>query len=69
MRKSLLLTIRAYQTCLSPFLGPACRFYPTCSDYAYEAVRRHGIIKGVRLSVIRLLKCQPFHPGGYDPVP
>ena len=68
-KKTLLLLIKAYQWWLSPFLGPACRFYPTCSEYAYEAVHRYGIVKGVSLSIRRLLKCQPFHSGGYDPVP
>ena len=61
--------IRAYQVTLSPFLGPACRFYPSCSEYAYQAVVRHGPLKGLFLAVKRVLRCHPFHPGGVDPVP
>ena len=61
--------IRAYQVTLSPFLGPACRFYPSCSEYAYQAVVRHGPLKGLFLAVKRILRCHPFHPGGIDPVP
>ncbi|MFP4225972.1 MAG: membrane protein insertion efficiency factor YidD [Desulfobacterales bacterium] len=61
--------IRLYQVTLSPVLGGACRFYPSCSQYAYEAVIRHGAIKGSILAVKRILKCHPFHPGGVDPVP
>jgi len=61
--------IRAYQVTLSPFLGPACRFYPSCSEYAYQAVMRHGPLKGLHLAVKRILRCHPFHPGGVDPVP
>ncbi len=61
--------IRAYQVTLSPFLGPACRFYPSCSEYAYQAVVRHGPLKGLFLAVKRILRCHPFHPGGVDPVP
>ena len=67
--KALLYTIRAYQMIVSPFLRPACRFYPSCSNYAFEALRRHGIFRGVFLSGKRILKCHPFHPGGIDPVP
>jgi hypothetical protein len=61
--------IRAYQVTLSPFLGPACRFYPSCSEYAYQAVMRYGPLKGLLLAVKRILRCHPFHPGGVDPVP
>jgi len=64
-----LLLIRGYQLGLSPLLGPRCRFYPTCSQYAIEAISRYGILKGAILSSKRLLKCHPFHPGGVDPVP
>mgnify|MGYP000728306981 FL=1 len=64
-----LLLIRGYQLVLSPLLGPRCRFYPTCSQYAIEAISRYGILKGAILSFKRLLKCHPFHPGGVDPVP
>ncbi|MFP4446662.1 MAG: membrane protein insertion efficiency factor YidD [Desulfosudaceae bacterium] len=63
------MLIRAYQRFVSPFLRPACRFYPTCSEYAYQSIGRHGLWKGAFLSVKRILKCHPFHPGGYDPVP
>jgi len=60
--------IRVYQVLASPFPSP-CRFAPTCSTYALEAVRRHGVIRGGWLGVRRILRCHPFHPGGYDPVP
>lgn len=69
MKKIILLLIRFYQKYISIFLGKNCRFYPTCSAYTYEAVERFGVIKGVYLGVKRILKCHPFHPGGYDPVP
>lgn len=61
--------VRLYQVFLSPFLGGACRFYPSCSQYAYEAIERHGARRGVVLAVKRLLRCRPFGPGGFDPVP
>jgi hypothetical protein len=54
---------------LRPLLGANCRFFPSCSDYAREAVEKHGAIKGVYLAVRRILRCHPYHPGGYDPVP
>jgi len=69
MKAIALITIRAYQYLLSPVLPPACRFYPSCSEYAYQAVRRHGVLRGGWLAARRLLRCHPFHPGGYDPVP
>ncbi|WP_291259689.1 membrane protein insertion efficiency factor YidD [Fusobacterium sp.] len=69
MKKIILLLIRFYQKYISIFLGKNCRFYPTCSAYTYEAIERFGIIKGGYLGVRRILKCHPFHPGGYDPVP
>lgn len=69
MKAIALITIRAYQYLLSPVLPPACRFYPSCSEYAYQAVRRHGALRGGMLAARRLLRCHPFHPGGYDPVP
>ena len=65
----LLLLIRFYQLCISPLLGPRCRFYPTCSSYAMEAIQVHGAAKGFWLATKRLCKCHPFHPGGFDPVP
>ena len=61
--------IRVYQFTLSPLVGRACRFYPTCSDYMIEAVETYGLCRGGWLGVKRLLKCHPFHPGGVDPVP
>lgn len=61
--------IRAYQLTLSPLLGPRCRFYPSCSQYALEAVRTHGSLRGCSLALRRLLRCHPWHAGGYDPVP
>ena len=64
-----LLIIRAYQLVLSPILGPACRFSPSCSEYAYQAITRYGPVKGSVLTLKRLFRCHPFHPGGYDPVP
>ena len=60
---------RLYRTIVSPFLGPRCRFHPSCSHYAEEALRRHGAVVGAFLSLRRFLRCHPFHPGGYDPVP
>jgi hypothetical protein len=57
-----------YQHFISPFTLPACRFYPTCSSYAQLAIRRYGIVKGGAKALIRLSKCHPFHPGGYDPL-
>jgi uncharacterized protein len=74
-RRFLLLLIRLYQRTLSPALpiltmgGCACRFSPTCSHYAADAIRTHGVIAGVALAAVRLLKCTPLHPGGFDPVP
>ncbi|HUV49680.1 MAG TPA: membrane protein insertion efficiency factor YidD [Anaerolineae bacterium] len=64
-----LFTIRAYQYVLSPVLSPSCRFYPTCSEYAYQAVLRYGSLKGSFLALKRILRCHPFNPGGVDRVP
>jgi uncharacterized protein len=61
--------IRFYQVAISPLKPPTCRFYPTCSQYGLESVKRFGAIRGGYLAVIRILKCHPFHPGGVDPVP
>ena len=69
MKKLLLILIRAYQLGVSPFLGQSCRFYPTCSNYAVEAIVGHGALKGAMLATKRLCKCHPWHPGGVDPVP
>lgn len=69
MKTVLKVAIRGYQLILSPLLGQNCRFYPTCSAYALEAVDTHGALKGSCLAVRRLCRCHPFHPGGVDPVP
>jgi putative membrane protein insertion efficiency factor len=61
--------IRVYQYTLSPLLGPSCRFYPSCSEYAHQAITRHGPFRGLLLALKRILRCHPFHPGGVDPVP
>jgi len=68
--KALLVSlIRGYQFLFRPLLGANCRFYPSCSDYAREAVERHGAFAGTWLAVKRIARCHPYHPGGYDPVP
>ena len=67
--RGLLLLIEAYRLILAPLLGGYCRYDPTCSRYGTEAIRRHGAWRGARLSLGRLLRCHPFHPGGHDPVP
>jgi uncharacterized protein len=69
MRTLLLALVRAYQRFLSPLLPTACRFTPTCSEFAAEAIRRHGAWRGVRLATGRLLRCRPFSTPGHDPVP
>lgn len=69
MKWILLILIRLYQCLISPLIGPACRFYPSCSQYAFEAVTKYGSLKGSFLAVKRVLKCHPFNPGGFDPVP
>ncbi len=61
--------IALYRLLVSPFLGPCCRFHPSCSCYAEMAIKRFGVFKGGYLAARRLLRCHPFHPGGYDPVP
>lgn len=61
--------VRLYQLTLSPVLGPHCRFQPTCSSFAREAIGRHGAVIGTALGLRRLARCHPFHPGGFDPVP
>ena len=68
-RQLLVALIRAYQRFLSPALPPSCRFHPSCSQYALEAVTRYGALRGAWLAVRRLARCHPFHPGGFDPVP
>jgi putative membrane protein insertion efficiency factor len=69
MKTILLVLLRAYQLGISPYLGQNCRFYPSCSQYALEAVREHGALRGGFLMTRRLCKCHPWHPGGVDPVP
>jgi uncharacterized protein len=69
LRQILLWLIRAYQLSLSPWLGPRCRFYPSCSCYAHTAIEKHGALAGSWLALRRLLRCHPFNEGGYDPVP
>ncbi|HSV56218.1 MAG TPA: membrane protein insertion efficiency factor YidD [Magnetospirillaceae bacterium] len=61
--------IRLYRAVLSPLKPPSCRFYPTCSEYALEAVRKHGPFQGTAFTFRRILRCHPWNPGGYDPVP
>jgi putative membrane protein insertion efficiency factor len=68
-RKVLIFPIRVYQRVLSPLLPNRCRFYPTCSHYAVEAIEKHGALRGLWLAIKRISKCHPLHPGGYDPVP
>lgn len=69
MKRVLLWLIRGYQKCISPLFPPCCRFYPTCSNYAIEAIEKHGWLKGGALAAWRILRCNPFCKGGYDPVP
>ncbi len=68
IKKIIQSLILIYKKGISPFLPPACRFYPTCSEYAYEAIEVHGVVYGLYAAAKRLLKCQPFNSGGYDPV-
>lgn len=68
IQKVILSLIVFYQRCISPLTAPACRFYPSCSEYALQAIKRYGPWRGLWLSLRRILKCHPFHPGGYDPV-
>jgi putative membrane protein insertion efficiency factor len=68
-RRILKIAIRGYQLIVSPMLPPSCRFTPSCSQYALEAVGRHGALRGSWLAARRLARCHPFHPGGFDPVP
>jgi uncharacterized protein len=60
--------LKAYKMLISPWFGPACRFTPTCSEYAHDAIERYGVLKGTGKTLRRLLHCHPFHPGGWDPV-
>jgi len=69
MKKIALFFIRFYQMAISVHFPPVCRYYPSCSAYAYEAVNKHGFLRGCLLAVRRILRCHPFRRGGYDPVP
>lgn len=69
MKYPFLWLIRGYQKIISPMLPPSCRFHPSCSEYGYEAIKKYGAIKGVRLAVWRVLRCNPWGKGGFDPVP
>jgi uncharacterized protein len=69
LKKAFISLIRFYQIVISPIKPPTCRFYPTCSQYGLEAVQRYGALKGGWLTIKRISKCHPFHPGGLDPVP
>ena len=69
MKRLAITLVQFYQYLISPLLGPRCRFHPSCSHYAIEALEKHGLLRGLWLSLRRLLRCQPWPPGGYDPVP
>ena len=69
MKRIALAAIRFYQRQISPGIAPACRFQPTCSHYAYDAVESHGVLRGVVMAIWRVLRCNPLNDGGYDPVP
>ena len=69
MRRLLTFLITCYKACLSPYMGNNCRFYPSCSTYAQEAITAHGAIKGSYLALLRVTRCHPWHEGGEDPVP
>jgi putative membrane protein insertion efficiency factor len=69
MRFVLKILIRVYQVALSPLLGPSCRYYPTCSQYAIDAIETHGSLRGTWLAIKRISRCHPWHEGGFDPVP
>lgn len=69
MKTIMIASIRSYQRFISPLTGPTCRFHPTCSHYMLEAVERYGALRGGWMGFRRILRCHPFHPGGYDPVP
>ena len=68
-RRLALLPIRLYRLLISPLLGPRCRFFPSCSEYAEQAITQRGLLRGGWLALRRLLRCHPWHPGGFDPVP
>jgi uncharacterized protein len=68
MRRVFILLIRGYKKLISPLLSPSCRFYPTCSEYSIQALEKYGVIKGGIKSIWRILRCNPFNKGGYDPI-
>jgi putative membrane protein insertion efficiency factor len=69
VRLPFLAMLRLYKIVVSPLLPPSCRFAPSCSDYAFEAIAKHGVMRGIALAAYRLLRCNPWNPGGLDPVP
>lgn len=69
MKRAVLWVIQIYRRYISPRFPPSCRFTPSCSQYAYEAIERYGLLKGGWLSLKRIVRCNPYNPGGYDPVP
>lgn len=69
MTRAIVLLIRLYQLAISPLFPPSCRFYPSCSHYAAEAISRYGIVAGATLAIKRVARCHPWQPGGFDPVP
>lgn len=68
MKKIAIMIIKFYRLFISPLKPPTCRFVPTCSEYALQAIEKYGIIRGGKMAIRRILRCHPFHPGGYDPV-
>lgn len=68
MKQIAIFLIKIYRSFISPLKPPTCRFMPTCSDYALQAIEKYGILRGGNMAVRRILRCHPFHPGGYDPV-
>jgi len=68
MKKMAIMMIKFYRSFISPLKPPTCRFMPTCSEYALQAIEKYGIIRGGSMAIRRILRCHPFHPGGYDPV-
>jgi putative membrane protein insertion efficiency factor len=69
MKRAIIIIITIYQKAISPLFGGRCRFYPTCSEYTKEAIAKYGVLRGGKLGIKRILRCHPFNPGGYDPVP
>ena len=67
-RRATMVAVRGYQLVISPILGPHCRFQPTCSEYARQAIESYGVLRGVYMGVQRICRCHPWHPGGYDPI-